>query len=147
MALIECKLGPTLQYVQGHPYSFELDIHRRAVCHVYDLVHAKCFLSVEHYREVEAHPAPADPPADPLAETPAPATPAPETPAPDASPTDWQPTSRLILGITPDDATDNNEGKAAEDDGAAPKSEPTQDLAPEAAKPKRTRAPRKTKAE
>ncbi|SFV31350.1 Predicted 5' DNA nuclease, flap endonuclease-1-like, helix-3-turn-helix (H3TH) domain [Devosia crocina] len=52
MALIECKLGPTETNVGGQGYVFSYDELRRAVSKVHDLVHIKCFLSVQHYQEV-----------------------------------------------------------------------------------------------
>lgn len=53
MALIECKLGPTQTSVGGQSYVFAHDRARRAVAQVHDLVHIRCFLSVQHYIEVQ----------------------------------------------------------------------------------------------
>lgn len=56
MALLECKLGPTETSVGGQTYIFAHDRARRAVAEVHDLVHIRCFLSVQHYIEVQPLP-------------------------------------------------------------------------------------------
>lgn len=64
MATIECKLGPTEQTVAGSAYSFQRDAYGRYTCRVDRVDDIKCFLAVEHYRQVDdvppEHEAPAD---------------------------------------------------------------------------------------
>lgn len=50
--LIERLLGPGVEYAAGQRYVFSKDKKGRAVCNITNRVHAHCFLSVEHYREV-----------------------------------------------------------------------------------------------
>lgn len=57
MALIQCTLGPLTTNVGGQDYVFSLDRARRAVSEVFDIVHLRCFLSVQHYLEVQPLPA------------------------------------------------------------------------------------------
>lgn len=52
MATIECKLGATEQTVAGHAYNFQRDAYGRFTCRIDRADDIKCFLAVEHYREV-----------------------------------------------------------------------------------------------
>jgi hypothetical protein len=56
MPLIECKLGPIDIDVAGNEYQFKEDRWGRAVCEVHQPIAARCFLAVEHYREVPEEP-------------------------------------------------------------------------------------------
>jgi YD repeat-containing protein len=127
MPLIECKLGPTTQHVAGTPYTFEYDEHRRAVAEVHNLVHVQCFLSVEHYQEAPATPAPAPVSPDDITELP------------------WLPRAGLILGLGEDAAASEEDGEGAgSQDDSAPDDEAAPATPAPAAKP--ARKPRSKKA-
>lgn len=51
MPRIQCLLGPASDvYIGGTAYNFENDRHGRAVADVYDELHVRCLISIEHYR-------------------------------------------------------------------------------------------------
>ncbi len=54
MKPIECTLGPVSQHVNGTTYQFQRDRFGRYVADVQNLLDRSLFLSVAHYREVEA---------------------------------------------------------------------------------------------
>lgn len=58
MKTIECTRGATEQQVAGVNYAFQRDKYGRFVAQVHNEEHAKCFISVDHYREVPEHPEP-----------------------------------------------------------------------------------------
>ncbi|CAN7305562.1 hypothetical protein LJR231_001572 [Phyllobacterium sp. LjRoot231] len=103
MPLIECKAGPTETPVAGTMYHFERDKYGRFVSEVYNPKHIECFLSVVHFQQVEADPAPEEteaevvqieppvaavivPPAEPVNVPPAAVITPPSPPAPPAAP-------------------------------------------------------------
>lgn len=61
---IECRLGATDQTVNGHTYSFQRDPYGRYTARVDRVDDIRCFLAIEHYREVDEVPPEHEAPAD-----------------------------------------------------------------------------------